>query len=154
VSLSGVSSRLSSDGTQPTLELVKLDAVLETLRIVPAEQQHRSFIIGTWVKSYESQARRQGIPKDVYSKHEPPIAESRWDDCWVLTSDEDGYTVSGWVCGSDGRLWHCYVVPELRKLRIATRLIEFACGGQVKEYARPWPYAAHARVNPYLLRAK
>lgn len=153
MSLRNVSSVLSSDGTQPTLQLVKDDVVLETLRIIHAEQQHRSFIIGTWVKSYESQARKQGVPKDVYAKHEPGIAESRWDDCWVLTADADGYTVSGWVCGLNGALWHCYVVPELRKLRVATRLIEHATGG-LKEYARPWPYAQHARLNPYLLRAK
>lgn len=150
--LRNVSSVLSSDGTHPTLQLVKDDVVLETLRIIPAEQQHRSFIIGTWVKSYESQARKQGIPKDVYAKHEPPIAESRWQDCKVLT-DDDGYTVHAWVCGGDGDLYHCYVVPELRKMRIATRLIEHATGG-LKFYARPWPYAAHARTNPYLLRAK
>ncbi len=124
---------------------------LETLPVVPAGMGHRSFILGTWINSYKGNARKQDL-RDFYSKHEPAIAESRWQDCWVLTDDGD-YTVHAWVCGHEGRLWHCYVVPELRRLRIATRLIEFACG-ELKEYARPWPYSAHARVNPYLLRAK
>jgi GNAT superfamily N-acetyltransferase len=156
VSLRGVSAVLSRDGS-PTIRLVKTTSEgqreLESLLIVPATDAHRSFIIGTWVKSYQAQARAQSI-EAFYSKNEPAIAESRWDDAWVLT-DEDGFTVHAWVCGNDGRLYHCYVVPQLRKLRIATRLIEFACGADgVKEYARPWPYGAHARVNPYLLRAK
>ncbi len=124
---------------------------VESLPIVPAQAEHRSFILSTWVKSYQGMARKAGYGP-FYDKSEPQLAESRWQDCHVVT-DGDGFTVHAWVCGSEGRLWHCYVVPELRRLRIATRLIEFACG-ELKEYARPWPYSAHARVNPYLLRAK
>lgn len=150
MSLSGVSSQLSSDGK---ILLCKGDKELQALLLQRAASQHRNFIISTWVKSYEGQARRQGIGP-FYALHEPAIAESRWQDCHVAT-DQDGYTVYGWVCGDreTGSLWHCYVAPELRKLRIATRLIEYACG-TLKEYARPWPYSAHARTNPYLLRVK
>ena len=128
------------------------ESVLEILPIVLADDSHRSFIISTWVKSYEGQARRQGIAKEFYSKHEPEIAESRWSDCWVLT-DDGGYTVHAWVCGSAGNLQHMYVQPGLRRMRIATRLIEFACG-PLRAYARRWPYSAHARTNPYLMRTK
>lgn len=147
MSLNGVSSVLSSDGTRAIL-LMKDGKTLETLPVLQANESHRSYILSTWVKSYESQARRQGI-REFYSKHEGAVAERLWQDCLVLT-DDSGFTVHAWVCGSSGRLWHCYVVPELRKLRIATRMIELATGG-LKEYARPWPYSAHARVNPYLL---
>ena len=149
MSLSGVSSQLSSDGK---IQLCKGETVIQSLLLKPAEKQHRSFILSTWVKSYEGQARRQGIGP-FYATHEPAVAESRWQDCTVAT-DDDGYTVYAWVCGDHtGALWHCYVAPELRRLRIATRLIEHACGS-LREYARPWPYSAHARVNPYLLRTK
>lgn len=151
MSLRGVSSRLSSDGS-PRILLVKGEKTLAELPLLPAAAEHRNFIISTWVKSYEAQARKQGI-KDFYLAQEPAIAESRWPFCSVVT-DDSGYTVHGWVCGEGSRLWHCYVVPELRKLRIATRLIEYACPDGLKEYARPWPYSAHARVNPYLLRKK
>ena len=150
MNLSGVSSVLSSDGL-PTILLMKEGKVLETLRLVQAEQQHRSFILSTWVLSYKNHAREQGYGP-FYATEEPKVAESRWQDCWVLT-DDDGFTVYGWVCGNDGKLWHCYVAPSIRKLRVATRMIEFACG-ELKEYARPWPYSAHARVNPYLMRTK
>lgn len=126
---------------------------VETLRLTLATPDHRNFIIATWFKSYENQARKQGL-REAYAEAEPAIAESRWQDCWVLT-DDDGYTVYGWVCGdrTTGALWHVYVAPELRRLRVATRLIEHACG-ELRQYARPWPYSAHARVNPYLLRPK
>ena len=150
MSLKGVSSQLSTDG-QPAILLVKDNQTLETLPLVKATDEHRSFILSTWVKSYESQARRQGF-KEFYARHEPALAERLWPACTVVT-DDSGYTVHAWVCASRGSLYHCYVVPELRKLRIATRLIEYACPEGLKEYARPWPYSAHARVNPYLLGA-
>ncbi len=150
MSLKNISSLLSTDGS-PRILLTHNGETVESLAIVQAAQEHRSFILSTWVKSYESQARRQGLRAE-YAKYEPAIAESRWQDSLVVT-DPDGYTVHAWVCGRDGQLWHCYVVPELRRIRVATRLIEFACG-PLKEYARPWPYSAHARLNPYLLRTK
>lgn len=150
MSLKGVSSALSDDGTSAIL-LQRDGMTLETLPIVRATKAHRSFILSTWVKSYRHQAREHGFG-GFYDEYEPAIAESRWMDCLVV-SDDTGFTVHAWVCGRDGQLWHCYVVPELRKLRVATRLIERACG-ELKEYARPWPYSAHARVNPYLLRTK
>lgn len=150
MSLNGVSATLSTDGTSSIL-LMKGDQLLETLPVVAATKEHRSFILSTWVKSYKGRAREQGI-SGPYDAHEPAIAESRWMDCLVVT-DDGGFTVHAWVCGSNGQLWHCYVVPELRGLRIATRLIEMACGS-LKEYARPWPYSAHARINPYLLCEK
>ena len=126
---------------------------LETLLVCRATSEHRNYILGTWVKSYREHARNQGI-LGFYNEHEPAIAESRWMDCMVVT-DDTGFTVHAWVCGHDGQLWHVYVVPELRRMRVATRLIEHACGiTGLKEYARPWPYSAHARVNPYLLREK
>ncbi len=149
MSLRNVSAALSTDGT-PRILLQQNSLTLETLHIRPARDEHRNFILGTWVKSYRSAARSQGILQQ-YNAHEPAIAESRWMDCLVVT--DDGFTVHAWVCGRDGKLWHVYVVPELRRLRIATRLIEHACG-QLQEYARPWPYSAHARLNPYLLRTR
>jgi GNAT superfamily N-acetyltransferase len=152
MSLKGVSATLSPDGT-PLILLQKEKATVAELPIVRATSEHRNFILGTWVKSYRAQARDQGILAQ-YNEYEPAIAESRWMDCLVVT-DDTGFTVHAWVCGRDGQLWHCYVVPELRRLRVATRLIEYACGpGGLHEYARPWPYSAHARVNPYLLRTK
>ena len=152
MSLRGVSATLCNDGT-PRILLLKEGVELEALPIVNAGAVHRSFILSTWLKSYKAAARNQGIGA-FYDAHEPAIAESRWMDCLVVT-DDTGFTVHAWVCGSEGRLWHCYVVPELRKLRLATRLIEHACGPDgLQEYARPWPYSAHARVNPYLLKVK
>ena len=150
MSLKGVSATLSNDG-RPRILLTKEGKSLESLPIHRAGCDHRNFILSTWVKSYRSAAKDQGI-LHLYNEYEPAIAESRWMDCLVVT-DDTGFTVHAWVCGHDGQLWHVYVVPELRRLRIATRLIEHACKG-LKEYARPWPYSAHARLNPYLLRTK
>jgi len=154
MSLRDVCARLSKDGS-PKILLIHTpkETVVQELNLVKAEARHRSFIISTWVKSYEAQARKQGIGRE-YAEAEPAIAESRWEDCIVAT-DDDGYTVYGWVCGSrnGGMLWHAYVIPELRRLRVATRLIEYACG-ELNYYARPWPFMSHARVNPYLLCKK
>lgn len=147
VSLQGVTCCLSSDGL-PTILLQKDQRTLESLPIKAAHAEHRNFILSTWVKSYEGQARRQGI-KSFYDRDEPRVAEALWNKCLIVT-DETGFTVHAWVCGRKGQLFHVYVTPELRRIRMATRLIEFACG-KLESYARPWPYSAHARVNPYLL---
>ena len=130
---------------QPTGE------ILQTLQLGYPTQDHRSFIISTWLKSYRSQARKQGI-QEFYDKHEPEIAESRWQDCLVLT-DEGGFTVYAWVCGQEGSLYHVYVIPELRHIGVCRELSGVACG---KDYdlARPWPYRTSRRVNPYLLGVK
>jgi len=149
VSLKGVVASLAKEGP-PAILLQKDEATLETLPIVRAQLEHRSFVLATWVKSYEAAARKQGYA-EFFKREEPRIAEALWDKCWIAT-DDTGYTVNGWVCGRSGQLYHCYVVPQLRRLRIATRLIEHSCG-VLKEYARQWPYAAHARTNPYLLGA-
>ncbi len=157
MSLKDVCAKLSTPGlvtTEGELQLVHQpsQSVIQTLKLRPADERHRGFIISTWLKSYAGQARRAGLGK-FYDVHEPRIAEDRWKDVLVAT-DEDGYTVYAWVCGyPDGALHHAYVIPELRRLRVATRLIEAACG-DLKEYARPWPYSAHARVNPYLMCVK
>ncbi len=95
-------------------------------------------------------AKRLGILTQ-YDIHEPGIAESRWQDCTVIT-DEDGFTVYAWVCGTPGALYHCYTVPELRGIGVARSLIQDACGER-PEHARPWPYK-NRFVNPYLLGAK
>lgn len=87
----------------------------------------------------------------LYDVHEPPIAESRWQDCSILT-DEDGHTVYAWCCGSPGALYHCYVVPELRRLGVAKALILDACGPN-PHMARPWPFR-YKFQNPYLLHKK
>lgn len=147
MSLKGVLARLH-DG--PSIQLVKGEEVIEMLPIIKATRMHRSFILATWVKSLTGRARSMGVTQEMFTEGEPPIAESYWDNCWVVT-DDDGFTVHAWVCGNKGDLMHVYVVPELRRLRIATRLIELATGG-LKAYARPWPYTAHAPVNPYLLK--
>lgn len=154
MSLKDVCAKLSEPGSPRSLLLTHLPSkrVTQELLLVPASEQHKAFIISTWIRSYAGNARRDGYGK-LYDKHEPAIAESRWSDCLVAT-DEDGYTVYAWVCGDlDGSLYHAYVVPELRRIRVATRMIEVACG-DLKYYARPWPYSAHARINPYLLCAK
>lgn len=149
--LRNTSSALLTDGTpRIALTTAKGDPLVE-LPIVAPTQEHRSFILATWVKSYEAMARKLGWG-EFYKRNEPRMAEACWQDGWVLT-DEDGFTVHAWVCGYDGLLRHVYVTPQLRQCRIATRLIDFATGG-LKEYARPWPYTPHARLNPYALGAK
>ena len=125
--------------------------VLQELKVAAAHEDQRSFIISTWLKSYRGQARRQGL-QEQYDKHEPSIAESRWQDCAVVT-DEDGYTVYAWICGEPGSLWHIYVIPELRMYGVSKALIGMVCGA-TPDLARPWPFRTRSKINPYLLKEK
>jgi hypothetical protein len=96
MSLNGASSLLSKSGP-PRILLYLGDREIQSFRLSQASEQHRSFILSTWVKSYEGMARKQGI-RDAYALHEPGVAEARWADCTVMT-DDDGYTVYAWICG-------------------------------------------------------
>lgn len=155
MSLSSVSAILSTVGSKTTLSLVHKETaeVVQTLQLMPSQMGHRNFILSTWLKSYRPQARKDGIA-EYYNKYEPAIAESRWQDCFVL-SDEDGFAVYAWVCAYPGQLYHVYVIPELRHLGVARRLIEHVAGDGAICYARPWPGRPKSyRVNPYLLTPK
>ncbi len=149
MTLKETSARLSTVGTPTSIQLIHKPTgeILQELLLRQATEPQRNFIISTWLKSYRPVARRLGF-QTQYDKHEPAIAEGRWQDCTVAT-DEDGYTAYAWVCGYVGHLYHCYVIPELRGVGVAASLIEAACGAN-PDYARPWPYRHH-RVNPYLL---
>ncbi len=152
MSLNDVSAKLSTSGS-PTIQLLHgpSQSVIQVLRLVKASSTHRNFILGTWVKSYRPTARKLGIG-EFYDRHEPAIAESRWQDCWVAT-DEDGYTVYAWVCAETGNLYHVYVIPELRHKSVARCLQEHICG-ENPDLARHWPGRTVSRVNPYLLTKK
>lgn len=150
MSLTGIFARLSSD---MHLELVHRETgkVVERLPVVPATEEHRAFILATWVRSYASTARKL-LSRAVYTAGEPRVAERLWPKTFVVTSPDDSYTIHAWVCGEPGKLYHCYVIPQLRRKGIAGALIEGLCGRNV-EIARPWPYEANPRwtLNPYLL---
>lgn len=155
MSLKDVSATLSTSGSPAILlNHIPTQKVLQSLLLTQAKSEHRSFILGTWVKSYRPTARKLGLGEH-YDRYEAPIAESRWQDCWVAT-DEDGYTVYAWVCGDASGLWHVYVIPELRHRGVASCLQLHACGNYTPDLARPWPgrNPGTAKVNPYLLCPK
>lgn len=153
--LTNFSAVRSKDGSKVELWLTRPDQkLMETLSLRPAAQEHRNFIIATWVQSYKSLARKQGINSKVYEAEEPKLAENFWQNCIVLTPDDgDSFTIHGWVCGVHKTLLQCYVPPELRRIGIASCLIEATCGKQVV-IPRPWPFQKPPRgfefiYNPY-----
>lgn len=121
---------------------------LVSLPIVPANEQHRSYILATWVRSYLPTARRF-MSKDLYLKEEAKVAEKLWKYSLVVSSD--GFAVQAWVCTrGDGVLHHCYVVPELRRKGIMKALTRTFVGDKV-QVSRPWPGQMPAGwvYNPY-----
>lgn len=120
-----------------------------TLPLTQAGPQHRSYILATWVRSYAPQLRKWlgSVPEE-----EGLQAEKLWDQSLVVT-DDDGFTVHAWVCGSPGLLHYVYVPPELRRKGVAEALIKHLCG-HTYEYGRPWPYKKEpngGKYNPYIL---
>lgn len=120
---------------------------LVELSIVQATQEHRSFIISTWVRSYQAEARKW-MPRDMYNAEDAAVAERMWDKCHVVTSD--GYTIVAWVCAHNGVLHHCYVIPDMRRKGVCRALTDHLLGTTVT-IARPWPFPKPAgwRYNPF-----
>lgn len=130
---------------------------MEELPVIKATDEHRSYILSTWVKSYETFARRlllsgMRLPQELYRSGESRLAENKWNLSSVVTSPGDSYAIHGWVCGEPGRLYHVYVPPQLRGCGVARALVESTVG---KEYSthKPWPTTPKGHVvswSPYL----
>ena len=135
-----------------SLELVHRESgkVVEKLPIRLAQEEHRAFILATWVRSYASHARK-AVPRSAYAEGEAKLAERFWPKTFVVTSPDDDYTIHAWICCEPGHLYHVYVIPELRRKGIADSLVRKLVGGKV-QYARPWPYDVPRNwtFNPYL----
>lgn len=151
MSLNGIHARPSSD--LQSVELVHRESgkVVESLPIRPATEEHRAFVLATWVRSYANTARKV-MSRATYTEGEPKIAERLWKKSYVITSPDDDYTIHGWICAERGKLYHMYVIPELRRKGISSALISVCVGPKV-EYARPVPYAVPKSwsFNPYML---
>ncbi len=137
------------------------DKVLESLPIIQAEDQHRSFILSTWVRSYEPFIRRlqvagMSIKPEDYRAGESFKAEQNWQNTKVVVSPDDPYTVHAWVCGRkeepQPHLWYVYVPPHLRLKGVGRGLVEAYCG-QEYSVSLPWPTQPRNHVvsyNPWL----
>lgn len=135
---------VSADGL--TLWSKETDKVIDVLPIIQADERHRSYILSTWVRSYESTVRRLSvfgmrIRGEDYRAGETRVAEANWANSKVVTNSE-GFTVHAWVCGTPGRLWHAYVTPELRRSGVASSLVGHVSGWTYSCH-KPWP---HQRV--------
>lgn len=150
--MSEVFARLSTT-TPPALEMVHQSGrVLMTLPVQRAQDKHRNYVISTWVRSYEPVARRV-MRSSVYNAGESSVAERMWHKSSVVVSPDDDYTIHAWVCGDPGKLYHCYVIPDLRRKGVVGALIGGVCG-PILEYARPWPFPMERggwTWNPYIL---
>lgn len=157
--LKDVSARFSMDGSgAPCLDLVKNGNVLETLPVVPATQDHRSFILATWVRGALPSAKLAGVQKAIYLVEEPRVAESKWQDCMVVVDPADQFVVLAWICVStDGTLYNVYVTPDFRRMGILKSLIGGLVGPDVPvHHVRPltFPAPKHWVYNPYRLSTR
>lgn len=156
MSLNGIFARPSDS---MSLELIHREtgSVVESLPLTLATEEHRAFILATWVRSYAATARKV-LNRAVYVQGEPRVAEKLWPKTYVLTSPDDNYTIHAWICcesgagGTPGKLYHVYVIPELRRKGVAGALIRKLVGPKV-EYAKPWPYDPPKSwvLNPYIV---
>lgn len=147
----------SSAGTDKNyLRLVDGDEEL-TFAVRKTSQNHRSFILATWMRSFTPALRNmvraeQGSVEPLL-KEEAALAESLWSQGVVVGPVEDDFTIYAWLCGHTGGLHYVYVVPELRRRKIASALIDMICGSDY-QYGRPWPFKGgphNGSYNPYLL---
>ncbi len=135
--------------------------VLQTLPVIQATDDHRSFILSTWVRSYEPFARKlvASVGKDLvrcsteaYRTGEARVAEANWAKSKVVVSEGDQYTIHAWVCCIPGQLWHVYVPPQFRGCGLAKALVE-EYAGKVYQVSKPWPSQPNTHsvtYNPWM----
>ena len=124
-----------------------------TLPVTKAGQEHRSYILSTWVKSYQPFLRKWLPNLDKAAELEGKLAETHWEQTSIVTSPSDEFTIHAWVAGLPGVLHYVYVPPDLRGKGIARALIRHVCG-HTFQYGRPWPFKkapSGGTYNPYLL---
>lgn len=155
----GTRAKLEADGQDGfRIGLYLDDKFLGHLNVDLAGQEHRNFILSTWVRSYQNQARKF-MDKDIYADEEARVAEELWERTWVATSPNDSYVIHGWVCTESNAdtdsLFHAYVPPDLRRHGIATALVNVECRTtKPLHVARPGfsPFGFKCKLNPYILR--
>lgn len=143
---------VSSADSKNYLRIVDGEAEPVTLPLTRAGLHHRNYILSTWLKSYIPVIRKW-LGKDAPLRYEQEAAETLWEQTWIVTSEEDEFTIHAWVAGVPGVLHYVYVPPDLRGKGIARALIRHACG-HTFSYGRPWPYKRNpsgGTYNPYLL---
>lgn len=144
---------VSSPGQKNYLRLVDGEAEPVTLPLTQAGLQHRSFILSTWVKSYQPVLRKWLPHLPSSAELEGSQAETLWEQTFIVTSENDDFTIHAWACGGPGTLHYVYVPPDLRGKGIARALIRHVCG-HTFSYGRPWPYKkapSGGTYNPYIL---
>lgn len=146
------STVVSSADSKHYLRIVGQDEEV-TLPLTRVGPQHRSYILATWVKSYQSVLRKWLPQLKNSAELEGSQAETLWEQTFIVTSPNDDFTVHAYVVGSPGVLHYVYVPPDLRGKGIARALIRHVCG-HTYEYGRPWPFKKEpsgGTYNPYLL---
>jgi len=131
--------------------------LLETLPVIQALPEHRSYILSTWVRSYEAAARRlmvagMRLSQETYRSGESKLAERFWELSRVVVSPGDTYTIHGWVAAEQGRLLHVYVPPQFRASGMARCLVERVAGTEYVVH-KPWPTVPRGHQvtwSPYL----
>jgi hypothetical protein len=122
---------------------------IHELRILPASQEHRNYIISTWVRSYLPTVRkltiqgpqpgiRMRFDETAFRASESKRAEGLWVHTSVVSGVDDTYSVHAWVAAEPGKLYHVYVPPGLRGIGIARALIE-ATAGTKYTVSKPMP---------------
>lgn len=124
--------------------------------IIQANQQHRSFVLSTWIRSYRDAYLGPISYNDIH-KYESKFAEQAFELGMVFVQSSDGFTVNGWVCGkitSPQVLHWVYVPPELRGMGVASSMIRDIYGKihpQVSRCPRRNSKLPISRWNPYLV---
>ena len=155
---------VSSVGSTTSLRLKAkgTDRVLQELPIIDAKEEHRNYIISTWVRSFETIARRMVVSSGASLVHldaagakagESRLSEFHWDKSKVIVSPDDDYTIHGWFSfgvlpggslldtgssGINGLLRHCYVCPSFRGNGICRVVVEHYLG-RAYRVSKPWP---------------
>lgn len=139
------------------MKLVELEDT--TLAIRDYISQDRSFVVSTWLKSHQENAKvARPIFKENHEKIIAVLLARPEVSIKVACSPEMKSALCGWACGEGELLHYAYVPHTLRNMGLARHLIEAALGSYPERievthrFHHFWPPKSHRFVfNPYKL---
>lgn len=79
-----------------------MSEILEHVKIIPAEENHISFVFSSWLKSYKESDFAKIVSNHIFYKEHHALIDSllKKGQCFVAVNKTDEDQIYGWICAN------------------------------------------------------